>query len=393
MKILFYRYGSICEPDIIETFQELGHQVTQITDEITNKNLVYADIVKLVSHSLTNQAQDMVFTINFFPMISEVCNIFKIPYLCWTVDSPVLELFTKSIENPCNRIFLFDREQYNEIAPHNLGLVFHFPLAVNVTHKQKVIHNASSSQRRHFSSDISFVGSLYTEKCEYDNLHAPSDYLTGYMNGLMEAQLKVYGYYFVEDVLTESIIQEFKKYLPNFYESPLDNFLTDRTTIAQFYIGNKITALERIRTMKLLSEYFSVDIYTGSDTSDIPRLNNRGFAKTLTEMPIIFHESKINLNTTSKAIRSGIPLRAFDILACEGFMLSNYQNELIEFFEPGIDFDYYGSMEELIEKTAYYLEHEKERKEIAHNGYEKILKQYNYPKRIEEMLSLAFSVN
>jgi len=37
MKILFYRYGSICEPDIIEGFEELGHTVSQITEEITNK--------------------------------------------------------------------------------------------------------------------------------------------------------------------------------------------------------------------------------------------------------------------------------------------------------------------------------------------------------------------
>ena len=39
MNLLFYRYGSICEPDIIEGFRELGNQVTEITLEIYNKNL------------------------------------------------------------------------------------------------------------------------------------------------------------------------------------------------------------------------------------------------------------------------------------------------------------------------------------------------------------------
>lgn len=37
MKILFYRYGSICEPDILEAAQELGHTVTIIDEEISNK--------------------------------------------------------------------------------------------------------------------------------------------------------------------------------------------------------------------------------------------------------------------------------------------------------------------------------------------------------------------
>ena len=145
MKILFYRYGSICEPDIIEGFEELGHTVSQITEEITNKELVFGDSARIVGDYLMEHPQDCIFTVNFFPIISEVCNIFKIPYLCWTVDSPVLELFAKSIQNPCNRIFLFDRAQYDEISPLNPGHVFHFPLAVNVKGKKQVIQAASST--------------------------------------------------------------------------------------------------------------------------------------------------------------------------------------------------------------------------------------------------------
>ena len=37
MKVLFYRYGSICEPDIIDTFQEIGLEVDEYTKEITMK--------------------------------------------------------------------------------------------------------------------------------------------------------------------------------------------------------------------------------------------------------------------------------------------------------------------------------------------------------------------
>lgn len=392
MKILFYRYGSICEPDIIAGFEELGHTVTQITEKINNKDFFMAESARLVSNFLLDNPHDIVFTINFFPILSDVCNIFKIPYLCWIVDSPVMDLFTKSIQNPCNRVFLFDRAQYNEIAPLNPGHIFHFPLAANITQKQQVVRNASASQRQRFSADISFVGSLYTEKSPFDKLQDPSPYLSGYLNGLIEAQLKIYGYYFIDEVLEDSIVEDFKKHMPGFYQSPFASFLTDKITTSQLYIGNKITAVERIRTMQHLSEHFSVDLYTGSDTSLIPKVHNRGFAKTLSEMPIIFHESKINLNTTSKAIRSGIPLRVFDIMACEGFVLSNYQPELFEFFEAGVDFDYYGSMEELIAKADYYLHHEKERKEIAHNGYEKVAQYYNYPLRLAQLLSTALSV-
>lgn len=392
MKILFYRYGSICEPDIIEGLEELGHTVFQITEEITNKNLVFGDSARIVSRFLMDHPQDCVFTVNFFPVISDVCNIFKIKYICWIVDSPVMELFAKPIQNPCNRVFLFDRAQYDEIAPLNPGHIFHFPLAVNITAKQKVITTTPSIERKHFASEVSFVGSLYTEKCPYDKLTSPPEYLSGYLNGLIESQLRVYGYFFVEDLLTDEMVEAFKKCLPGFYSYPMETFLTDKITMAQLYIGSKITAVERVRTMELLSKHYPVDLYTGSDTSALPQVNNRGFAKSLTEMPIIFHESRINLNPTAKSIRSGLPQRIFDIMGCGGFVLTNYQQELPEIFEIGSEVAAYSSLEELNDMVDYYLNHDKERLEIAHNGFEKVAKEYNYPLRLEQLLNLAFSV-
>lgn len=393
MKVLIYRYGSICEPDVIEGFNELGFEVSEMTEEITNKELLPGDCARLVSHFLLEHPHDFVFSINFFPVVSEVCNIFKMPYLCWTVDSPVLELFSKSIKNPCNKVFVFDRAQYDEIYDYNPGNIFYFPLAVNITQKQTIIKNASTQIKNKFKSDISFVGSLYSEKCPYDKLKNAPDYLKGYMDGIIESQLQVYGYYFVDETLSDSVVVDFKTHLPGFYTPPDDFMLNDQMITSQLYIGNKITAVERERTMKLLSDNFDMDIYTGSDTSMIPHIHNRGFAKTMTEMPIIFHESKINLNTTSKAIRTGIPLRIFDIMGCGGFVMTNYQAELPELFDIGTELVSYGSMDELIELTNYYLNHDSERKEIAHNGFEKVKTEYNYPVRLTKMLELAFSLS
>ena len=245
--------------------------------------------------------------------------------------------------------------------------------------------------RNKFKSQVSFVGSLYTEKCPFDKLKNASAYLIGYLDGIMATQLKIYGSYLIDDVLPDSIVTEFKKCMPGFYQPPIENYLTDRDIVSQLYIGNKLSALERTQLFDILSRNFPVDLYTGSDTRNLPLVNNRGFAKTLTEMPIIFHESNINLNITSKAIRSGVSLRVFDIFACEGFLLSNYQTELCELFEIGNDFDYYGSYEELLEKTAFYLDHEKLRKEMAHNAFEKVSQNYNYPLRLCQLTELAYS--
>lgn len=390
MKLLFYRYGSICEPDVIDGFQELGHTITEITTEITNKTLTPQECIQIVSKVLLEHPVDFVFSINFFPFLSEVCQIFKLPYLCWTVDSPVMELFATSITHPCNRIFVFDRTQYDEISPLNPEHVFHLPLAVNVKQKQNQIQSVSDAVHKKFTSEVSFVGSLYTEKCPYDKLHNPPAYLLGYLNGLMEAQLRIYGGFIIEDLLTDEMVETFKEHLPGFFTYPYDSYLTDKKTAAQLYIGNKISAMERLRVMALLSERFSVDLYTASDTSSLPHIHNRGLAKTLEEMPVIFYNSRINLNITSKSIRSGLPLRIFDIMGCGGFVLTNFQPELPEFFTPGEDLVFYENLEDLACKTDYFLHHEKERREIAENGLATVKKFHTYPIRLQQMLKLAF---
>lgn len=52
MNILIYRYGSICEPDIIETFHKLGFQVDEETSLIKNKTLSDNDCIQIVSERI-----------------------------------------------------------------------------------------------------------------------------------------------------------------------------------------------------------------------------------------------------------------------------------------------------------------------------------------------------
>lgn len=68
--------------------------------------------------------------------------------------------------------------------------------------------------------------------------------------------------------------------------------------------------------------------------------------------------------------------------------MTNYQPELIEYFTIGEDLETYTSIDELIDKCAYYLSHEDERRQIAHNGYKKVKEHHTYQKRLLKMLEL-----
>lgn len=391
MNILFYRYGSICEPDIIASFKHLGFNITEDTREVYNKQLLPSDCIKGLNELLKQDTYSFIFSINFFPSVSDVCNIWGIPYLCLIVDSPVLELFSTSLANPCNKVFLFDRQLYNDFHHINPDGIFHIPLATNVRDNYATATMASAADRARFSSNISFIGSLYSEKCLYNQITLPKK-MRGYVDGLIEAQLLVYGYNFIEECVTPELIEAFCKVRPELINFPDSMKVDTKAVIAQHIISVKVAEQERLRYLKALSEHFNVDLYTGSDTYSMPLIHNRGFAKTNTEMPIIFHQSKINLNLTAKSIRSGLSLRIFDVLGCEGFLITNYQAELPEHFNIGEDLEAYTSLDDLMGKCEYYLSHDKDRQEIAHNGFEKVKKYHTYDIRLTQMLEIAFGL-
>ena len=106
-------------------------------------------------------------------------------------------------------------------------------------------------------------------------------------------------------------------------------------------------------------------------------------------MPQIIKCSKINLNMTNRPIKTGLPLRIFDLMACGGFVLSNYQSEIPEIFVPDKDIVLYDSIPDMLAKIDYYLAHDDERKQIAKNGYEKVKEYHSYDVRIVTMLKAA----
>ena len=76
-------------------------------------------------------------------------------------------------------------------------------------------------------------------------------------------------------------------------------------------------------------------------------------------------------------------------MAAGGFLLTNYQEELEELFVPGEDLVIYHNLEELQSLTAYYLEHEEERKQIARNGQKKVLKLHDFSDRMKRVMELV----
>mgnify|MGYP001514503772 CR=1 FL=1 len=256
---------------------------------------------------ISQQAYDAVISINFNPVISDVCQNHKLPYRAWVYDSPI----------------------------H--------------------IRNVQAPLR------------------EYDR---------GYLEGVIAAQKKVYGGYFLPDFITDELIQNMNAV----YQKQWNGEITVNHREIEFLLASEITRRERQEILTLLSNHFDVALYSGEQDVAIPKIRKKNYIDYYTQMPKAFKCSKVNLNISLKTIRTGIPLRILDILASGGFVISNFQEELAEYFRLGEEIITYGDLEELYYLVNYYLQHEEERKEIADRGLQRVKEDFRFEERMKVIL-------
>lgn len=389
MNILFCQHNSICEPGIIRALKALGHTLFFPTHSFSHPD---ADEVyeRLLSTQLHQESCDVVFSVNFIPVISEICEKQQVPYFCWIVDSPVIQLYSHTLLYNCNYVFIFDYILYNEFCQKNPGHIFYIPLGCDLELYDSIIPTAEDHAK--YDCDVSFVGSLYNEKSPYHSIKSQLPaYIQGYFDGILNAQRIVYGYNFLCDIIPPNLMCTLEQVISI---SPSPGYTLDkRTLLGNLILNPMCTEMERIHLLNAIGEQFSLDLYTQSDTSPLKNISLKGIASSLDGMPKVFKCSKINLNLTAKGIQSGASLRIFDVLGCGGFLLSNYQAELPELFDVGKEIVLFESEKDLLEKISYYLEHDEEREAIAHNGYEKVKQEFSYRARLKLMLDVYSSLS
>ena len=388
MKILYYTWGENSKEDMLYTFRKMKLDVVEWSLRPTDYDNDL-EFVRQLKKKIEEEQIDMVFSFDFIPVISrcikeknEQDNAGLI-YISWIYDCPHTTLFSPYAMYEKNYIFVFDKAQYNKLWGLGYTNVYHMPLAVNTDRLNKQLQLPDRIGQGDIK--VSFIGSLY-ENNFYDKVNYLPEYIRGYVSGVMESQKKLYGCNIVDALLDEGIMREVGKYvsapLGAGYKAGLRELFADM-------INAKITSDERISMLGEVADIYGLTLCTGSDKKLVPSAKHVGYVSYEDEMPKIFRDSAININITLRSIESGIPLRALDIMGAGGFLLSNYQPELAEYFEDGREVVLFGSEEDLIEKIGYYLEHDELRREIAYNGWKKVKEQFGYEYVVEQMFKIV----
>lgn len=101
----------------------------------------------------------------------------------------------------------------------------------------------------------------------------------------------------------------------------------------------------------------------------------------------LYQKTKINLNIHVEH-HTGFNCRTFEILEGRNFELTDEQVGLSPSFENNHDLVFYHDINELLQSIDYYLEHEKERENIAHNGQNFVKMNYKFVDSLRKALWL-----
>lgn len=385
MHLLIFEWstGTYTHDDIVAALDNMGithHTVSYAFDDVNEDDFFEWRFGKCIDEG----KYDAVYSTNYFPLVAKCCHNRKIRYVSWSYDNPLdVPDIQKTLGYEENRVFLFDKIAVSQYRKQGFDNVFHMPLAANVKRLDGI--KLTSSDIARYSSEISFVGKLY-ESPLGSYMQLMDEYTKGFINAIIQAQKKIYGYYFVEELLTDEVINRINSYIQNLQPGTMLKMSKEALSYA---MGAQITREDRLMLLKLLGMHHQVKLYSREDNEllkdSVQFMGSCGYK---IEMPKIFKASKVNLNINLRVSQSGIPLRVMDVLGSGGFLISSFQPELAEFFVNGRDIVLYDSIEDAYEKVAYYLKHDDERQQIAINGKKVVEENYTYEHQLKEIFEI-----
>jgi cephalosporin hydroxylase len=127
---------------------------------------------------------------------------------------------------------------------------------------------------------------------------------------------------------------------------------------------------------------FSLGLFLSADPRDLPphvAAKNQG-ARWGLEMYKVLRQGRIIINAEVDMAKGDAGnLRFFETVTCGSFLLTQQQNNVSYYFEPGSEIETFSSYAELESKISFYLKHSELREKIAINGHKKALETMSLP--------------
>ncbi|MDI6688210.1 MAG: glycosyltransferase [Desulfobacterales bacterium] len=389
--IVFSDSAGLIDPECSSAFRELGHEVRIVHLVRNPQNPDMFLLFNLIDRiaEIVSFKPDMIFTINGIGLdndgiIVRICNLLKIPLVCWYVDKPFyLDQWTDDIVQPFTFFFLFDASYVGEIKQKGTELAFHLHLATNPRSFQNIELNQDEISR--FSADVVFVGRSEIEKAK-----AYRKKLKKYL-ALLGIEQKIDLDKLVDLYLADPTLQPVDIFSTQILHLLCGKEATEPSLIALFdnWLENEATVKHRKIYIKALK---GVDYKVCGENAWLDIVSRENFIPEVSyfkDLKKIYHTVKININISRPQVKTALNQRLFDVPASGGFLLTDYRKDLDRYFEVGKEIDCFRSPAELREKIEYYLSHPELRNCMKESACKRVMEEHTYKNRMQELINIV----
>ena len=292
-KILYLQWDCFCEEYICASFQRAGIKVEKYAIPYGKVSMREDEIFEQeLSGKIGEDDYEFIFSFNFFPAVARVCHNLNQRYISWTYDSPFMFLYAKEVQYETNTVYIFDKAVVESLRQKGVHTVYYLPMAAPVHFYDSFF--SSAGVRKQYGSDISFVGSTYTEQRQnfmglLDGLDEP---VHSYLEMLMQMQLSSYAVPVLEQFLNDQAVTALQQVCPIALEEGELQSLS--WMYANYFLAREVTARERTQIIERLSDVGAFKLYTPEATPNLIKTVNMGPVDYCNQMPYVFKNSKIN---------------------------------------------------------------------------------------------------
>ncbi len=382
MKLTYLTWGYVHDDAIIRAMEATGLTVEKLVlpkefyGNWENEDILLENDkekqkweVESFQEALCALSGDIVFSVNFFARVSELCSKEAIPYCCWVLQLPNFDLYTSSVRNACNYLGICDSYLVERLLELDVPRVFLLPDAVELKETKKMP----------VEREACFVARYPEKKL---NTEGMTLYGKGYLDAFLHAQRVLHGASILENGLLQRVQREFLSCnpVPECILPELRKlFAADR------YLAPTCTGLQQsifLQNFDSIMTIYSNGRFEASNAKKYPYIEEEE------QRQKIYAGKEFTLVLAPHCLHHGIPRDTLEVIAAGGFPVCSFQKDYACFFQKDKNLVYFINTEEFKEAVVRYGNSWEERERVKMAAYEIVAAGHTYEHRIAVMLEM-----
>lgn len=380
MNILYIHTGEERDKEILDALLKLGAVVTEETAQSPEEsNETYAARLLKV---MEDKQIEVCFSLDYNPIVSIACEAMKRVYIAYTQHPYTPSLYSVTLKNSCNLVFVPDYSVYERFKSEGCENVFFMPLSVAAESIAEHVTEADSED----GPDLTITETVKPREDIKLNLVGGGSMLKdaskGYLEGCIACRHQIRGlpsmYHYLPSYIKEEILK---------VEPPVLDAMSTET--AESYYDNRsfnelVTTADRdihFATIIRNEHFKKVSIYADGYAADDDKISVFAPLKRGPELASAVRASKINLVIPHRNWISGVSGRTWDIMAAGGYVIEPVMSDLIGLFETPLEYLYTDELS-MVSKSINRLHHGEERVETVNSLLDELRDNHTHVHRL-----------